>query len=385
MVLMSCEADNPPSIFNPDYADVPAPVITAIVPPDSTVAGLGEITIKGLNFASKLEDNYVYFNKTKVDLISASTTELKLKTPVNSMDSVVIKVAIYKSPVFSNQVAYRLLNLYWELANLSSLDDANGIAVDKNENVFISLSNKKIIQVTPRNLKAGQDYATQSFTLSTAMKVGPGGSLYIARNANTLHVIPPGGGTDTKWGTGLGRIYDFDFSPTGIIYAGGRNNDLYRIKPDGVGATITPYPNINIKTIRVYNGYVYVGGVETLTNHYYVWRNQIISDEQLGEREVVFDWSTQIDPNSQINCLTFSADGVMYIGTNGAPGIVMVHPDGSFESLYPGILEPNIYSFCWGNDQYLYLNRRNDTDATRKKVLKFNVQKTGAPYYGRLM
>ncbi|MDQ7053702.1 MAG: hypothetical protein Q9P14_12720 [candidate division KSB1 bacterium] len=72
----------------------------------------------------------------------------------------------------------------------------------------------------------------------------------------------------------------------------------------------------------------------------------------------------------------------MYVGTNAPEAIFVVHPDGSFEPLYPGVIEPETYAMVWGNGQYLYVNRRN-VDATKKKIIRINMLKNGAPYFGR--
>ncbi len=90
-----------------------------------------------------------------------------------------------------------------------------------------------------------------------------------------------------------------------------------------------------------------------------------------------------MDPVSQIYALTFAADGDMYVGTDHAAGIMIVHPDGSFEPLYEGLLKPYVYSLAWGTGTYLYANQRNDVDPAQKRMLKINVLKQSAPYYGR--
>ena len=139
-----------------------------------------------------------------------------------------------------------------------------------------------------------------------------------------------------------------------------------------------------LKRFRVFNGYVYVGGAENSTSHHYVWRQQIISDDQLGEKEVFFDWSGTIAQNSEVLSITFAADGDMYIGTNAPETIVAVHPDGSYEAVYPGVIFPEAHAMTWGSSNYLYINRRNDVDLTQRRVIKLNMQKLGAPYYGRI-
>ncbi len=378
LVMIGCEADVPPSLFDPNVTGNPAPVITAIVPPDSTLAGIGDIKILGANFSPNIEDNLVFFNKTRVPLTSASETQLTLKSPNAPSDSINIKIATRGAFLFSNVMRYKLKQAVWEYSDIGQYDDAYGIACDQDENLYVSLTTRKVVKITPNGVR--NDFGTTSFLKAQAMRVGPDGYLYLSRLTTALYRIPlASGGTSVKWTDAPGRIWDFDFSPSGMMYAGGDNNDLYRIKPDGSGAAVASYPSVYIKAIQVFNGYVYCGGVDKTTNKQYVWRNKIISDDQLGEREVYFDWSAKIDPVSEVQSLVFAADGDMYIGTNAAIAILVVHPDGSYEPLYPGVIEPSSYAMAWGSKQYLYVNRRDDLNPERKRIIKLFMQKYGAP------
>ena len=85
--------------------------------------------------------------------------------------------------------------------------------------------------------------------------------------------------------------------------------------------------------------------------------------------------------------LTFAADGDMYIGTANTSNtsldpILVVHPDGSTEPLYPGQLILPADHMVWGNGVYLYVNRAN-RDAEMRRIMRVNLLKPGATYYGR--
>lgn len=380
LLLAGCEADNPDSIFNPRDTGKPAPQITQILPVDSTLAGVGLVTIQGSNFSQNPAENFVYFGKEKVQVVSATETEIKVKSPNTPANQLTIKIGKKDSYLFSNEIQYKLLRVYWELGGYDEYSDVYSIAIDKDDNLYTSQTTRKIERVTPDGVKS--DYGTTSFLKADNMKMGPGGYLYLSRNTTALHRIAPGGGADQRWITATGRIFDFDFYEGGVIFAGGKNNDLIRIKPDGTAINITPYPDTNIKSVRVYNGYVYVGGEVNATAQNRVWRNKIISADQLEPSEVYFDFSANVDPIKKILCINFSADGDLYIGTDASAGIIIVHPDRSFEPLYPGVIEPTTYNMTWGKGNYLYANRRNDETPAKKKVLKINVLEPGAPNYG---
>jgi hypothetical protein len=382
VVLVGCEADNPASIFEESAKGLAAPEIASISPADSTLAGIGEIILTGKGFSPIPEENYVFFNKERVVVTEASATQLKMKSPVTPMNPLIIKVAHRDAYVFSNQINYKLLEVFWEWGGFDEYDNIYGMDLDKNENLYVA-GDKVIDKVTPDGVRIKR-FGTMTFPRASGIKMGPGGVLYIARNSNLLYTMPPTGGAAVKWVTAPGKVYDFDFSESGAVYAGGKNEDLYRILPSGVGAAIAAYADVYIKAVRVFNGYVYVGGAVNSTSHDYVWRQQIISDDQLGEKEVYFDWSGTIDQASEVLAITFSADGDMYIGTNAPEAIIVVHPDGSYDELYPGVIFPESYAIAWGNGPYLYINRRNDADVTQQRVIKLNMQKLGAPYFGRI-
>ncbi len=377
-LFIGCEADNPPSLFDPNVTGETAPTIAQIMPADSTLAGIGEITLTGTNFSPIAEENLVFFNKDKISVISATETKLVLKSPNIPAESIDIKIAKKGAFLFSNIMHYKLRQAMWVHSDLGDYDDAYALACDKNENLYVSLTTRKVVKVTPDGVR--QDFGTTSFLKAQAMRIGPDDNLYVSRLTTALYRIPLAtGGATVKWTDAPGRIWDMDFSPSGMLYAGGDNNDLYRIKPDGSGAAVASYPSTYIKAVKVFQGYVYVGGLDKTANHQYVWRNQILSDDQLGAKEVYFDWSANVDATSEVSSLTFAADGDLYIGTNAAAAIMVVHPDGSFEPLYPGVIEPTSYAMAWGPGQYLYVNRRNELDPTKKRIIKLFMQKVGAP------
>lgn len=213
------------------------------------------------------------------------------------------------------------------------------------------------------------------------MRMGPGGYLYLTRSTASLYRIPPGGGSAELFATAVGRLYDLDFDQGGNLFTAGEGDSLYLVRPDGTTKAVAAYPGTYLRGVRVFNGYVYVAG-KVADGQEAVWRNQIISAESLGSSELVFDWSGKLGSSAGIRSLTFAADGDMYLGTDGPDAIVVVHADGTHELLYPGVLAPESYAMAWGNGIFLYVNRRN-VDPAQKRIIRINMQKDGAPYYGR--
>lgn len=378
---LSCEKEKPIGLYDPHVTFNPDPVITAMDPPDSALAGLVNIAVIGQNFSQTPANNFVYFGKTRVSALEATPTRLVVKSPNVISDSLGVKVAVLGALSFSNVVKYKLVRGVFEWGGFGDFDDPYVVECDKDENLYVVLGSRNVEKVTPAGERTV--YGTVPFALPTGAKMGPGGYLYVARRSTNVYRVPPGGGSAEKWTTAPGRVDDFDFGPDGTMYAGGKGEQLYRIKPDGTAAAVASYPNTYIRAVRVFNGHVYVGGRDDTQGGRFIWRNQIRGDGSLVEKEVYFEWSARVDTLAEVLSLTFAADGDLYVGTDAPEGVVVVHPDGSFDPLYPGVLEPSSNYLSWGNDNFLYLCRRSE-DPKKKRVLKINMLKPGAPYYGRL-
>ena len=151
--------------------------------------------------------------------------------------------------------------------------------------------------------------------------------------------------------------------------------------------------------MRVFNDHVYVSGTYSgsgsVDTRIGVWRNQILSSSgELGSNETVFNLEDYYNTTvgiPDIRAITFAEDGDMYIGvdsTDISEAITVVHPAGgsypvsNAEALYKVLLIPPASKFCWGNDQYLYVNRRSTSNAD-KVLLRLTMGKYSAPYYGR--
>lgn len=382
VLLSSCQQEKPESLYNPNYLYNPNPVITAMEPADSALAGIVTIKIIGENFSPITENNFVHFGKTKAVVWGASANELVVQSPNIIADSTAVRVSVLGAISFSNSMPYRLVRGVGEFGGFGDYDEPYMVECDKDENIYVALGSRKIVKITPAEVRT--DYATTTFSLFTGLAFGPDGRLYVARNTRYLYRVPAGGGSAAQWVRVKDAVYALDFAPGGFIFVGGKGDSLYQvtIQGDGTSAGIMPYPDTYIKAIRVFNGYVYVGGKINATNQQAIWRNQILSENELGPTEVYFDWSTKISTTFEILAITFAADGDMYVGTDAPEAVIVIHPDGTFAPLYPGVLEPTSYSLSWGNKQFLYVARRS-SDAKKRRVIKINMLKEGAPYYGR--
>jgi hypothetical protein len=233
------------------------------------------------------------------------------------------------------------------------------------------------------------DYATTAgVTKMTGMKMGPLGELYGARNLTVILKIPAGGGSSSNWlvGGGLGKVFDLDFDANKNIWAGGDNASVYRVRPD---KNVKAFAfDANVRSVRVFNGYVYFAAKMRSDNSERVVRFRIVSADSLDVMEDYFNFSTSslYASGQSVYAITFSSDGFMYVGTDATNPIIVVRPDRSAYQLYPGVMSPAHHAFAWGPGPSLYGLRGSATGGvvgSSTAILKINTLKESAPYHGR--
>ncbi len=380
-VFSGCTEEPPPSVYDENYVSRPQPVVTSITPAGSGLAGVTTITLAGSNFSAVPGENTVFFDAVPATILQASTTEIRVIAPVLVKDSIKVRVAVFRAELFSEIRYYRLDAAVEPFGGLSQNDEPAAIASDTAGNIYVSLlsggTGVGIKKFTPEGVRS--DYAPAGgITKWTTLKMGPGGVLYAARLLRVIYTIPAGGGAPAIWlapASGVGNVADMDFDQNGNLWAGGNNAAVYRVKPD---KTIKSFPfTANIRAVRVIENYLYVGGKRDSLEK--VWRFPILSADSLGPVEEYYNLSSYYTPNGPgVQSINFAADGDLYIGTDGADGIIVVHPSKAAEPLYPGLFTPSMVSLAWGKGNFQYGSRSVNSPA----LLKINMLKPGAPYYG---
>ena len=385
-LFSGCTKKPDPSLYDPTWQSLPAPTITSVNPANAALAGVTVITITGTNFSPTIANDLVYFGTSPGTVLTASATTLTVRSPLVVQDSLQVTVAVQGAQAFSNYVMYSLKSAVSGFSVQKSVEDPNGIACDTAGNVYVSLVSSAsqsplgVWKIAPDGTRQTAAFSvTSGVTKWTGLKIGPGGILYAARNLQALYRIPAGGGAGAVWVLFPGgvKIQDFDFDASGNIWAGGTNNSIYRVTPAG---SVKAFPFVGAcRSFRVYNGSLYVGAkTDSLES---VWSFQIISSDSLGPAQKYFDFSAKYVPNGPgVQCITFSSDGDLYIGTDAPEGIIVVHQGGASEPLYPGILSPMPYAFAWGKGASLYVSRLGTT--IPHEILVINTLKLSAPNYG---
>jgi hypothetical protein len=379
------------------------PVITSISP-DEALAGVTLLTIDGSNFSSTPHFNQVTFSGVPGEIVSASPNQLIVKAPNIAADPLYVITTVVGSEPQSDTVVFKLLPALAEIKKDSTGTDLftedivpYGLTTDAQGNVYTS--------VVEFNIGKG------------IRKISPAGE--IVPNGEMVDFAPKGGETfflklnmwqintiiGTRGGTAAAAIFeitegvasrvflsqglstvnrDIDFDENLNIWVGG--NGIFRVTPLKEVKSFQ-FPN-SIKSIRIFNGYVYI--LTTINDDDAIWRLPIISSDSLGAGEEFFNIGQTIEQNVGTSKVTgtdfdIAADGDIIVGTTRAVDpIIVIHQDGAFETLYPGIIPGNtrVYAFDWGPDQYLYFTREATGDIIQT-ILRLNMQKQGAPAYGR--
>jgi hypothetical protein len=392
LLVAGCKEDPPESLFDPAYVSKAQPVITSYTTLRPNLAGVTVFTFAGSNFSANADEDIVFFDGTRASVLSASATQLRVLAPYIVKDTVIIKVAVKGATMFTDPIPYKLEAPTKDFGQWKTADEAYGIAYGPDDTLYASLLSggvgigvKKI-----RGDGTRRDYSpafSSAVNLWTSMKFGPGGLLYtVARNF--IFRIPAGGNAAAvRWATisGASRIVDIDFDANNNLWACGTGNtNIYRIRTSDANVKAFACAG-DMRAVRVYAGYVYVGGLRGTDEK--VFRFPIVTADSLGSEQEYFNLTSVYGSSGGgIQAMTFNTDGDLYIGTDNAEGIRIVHADKTSEAMYPGIMLPKNISFAWGSGSSLYVSRTGGvlpSGSVTNALMWVNTQKTGAPTYGR--
>jgi hypothetical protein len=376
-----CTKDDSVGLYDPDESTAPTPTITGISPAGSAFAGMDTIVIQGTNFSPVPGNDLVFFNAQQATLLSVSPSQITLKAPLVTMDSVGVRVSVMGALEFSNTYQYRLNAGARPFGALISTELAASLATDASGNLYAAYCasgrDAGIVRLTPPGSQSTYAPATSGVAIWTGVKMGPAGYLYAARNVRAIYRFTPGGGSAATIWTALPAgafVLDIDFDRTGNLWCVGSAGNIYRVDANKV---ITTYAFTgNLRSVRIYNDYLYFAAKTDAGEK--IWRAPITAGV-LGTPEVYFDFGAAF-PGKTPLAITLSSDGVLYIGTDSQDGLVIVSPDKSFSApyaAYQSLFSTGIGFLAWGSADDLYAS------AVSGALLKFTIRgKTSAPYFG---
>jgi hypothetical protein len=387
LAVLSCEYKAPTSLWDPDREGTPIPVITAVDPPLSALSGVTKIEISGQHFGAAPELNTVYFDLLKGQILTASEGRLTVVPPKLVGDSLTIKVVVHSAFQPALYKPYKLEAAYLDIIEE---EQVYSLAIDCDENLYIHARGRVINKLTPEGDLS--EYGSVDFIYSSCMRFGPAQALFIQKlDDRSLFRMPAGGGESEEFVRFPRKTNFFDFDQNGNIYAGGNRTGIYVVDPGGNVTTVDYYDESDIRSVRVYDGCVYVAVSGEKTG---IWKNEILTEAgALGEAVEVFDWANSGDFSASDPLdMTFSLEGEIVVGTNRNEEaadeenrfdpILIIGNDGSIETLYTGLIRSPAVCLCWGNGQYLYVSRLT-SGRSNSGVSQVSMGKSGAPYYGR--
>lgn len=409
LLFFSCSDIPDNDVYPASFKTGETPVITEINPPDSTLAGVGTIEILGQHFSANIQENLVYFDAVRANVLEASETRLLVASP-NLAKEVKIKVATLNADLYSDiyfkledgdTVYYKLKPAVASIGNIltgASADEIYGLAVDTEENVYIYIgrlgdARAKLKKITPLG-ETETLSETLQFDRPNAMRMGPDGLIYIAVYAGRVRGIftLDQAGVSTSFASTETIPQDMDFDEAGNLWVAAQEN-VIRISADASQNEIVETVEVdNLTAVRVYDGYLYYAGNDG-AGMQKIWKSEI-QGNILGARDTVLNVANTTFPQeAAISAITFSADGLMYISfskqAKDLENAVYTYDDASGESiLYEGLISSDIEAMAWGNNTKVYAVQQyfltvEGASKIHSQVFRIDVGEQGAPYYGR--
>ncbi len=360
---LACEGPDQP-VHGPNHPDpnptgLKAAQLESISPTEGYLKDI--ITIKGSGFNEEPEFNLVLFGNKTAEVVSVSPTELKVRAPNMSDETVNVRVAIKGSEFWSNEAEFTFL------PTTAVLDEEiswpNGVAVDDEGNVYVGSANEGVIyRISPDGTK--EPFA--EVAVNGSIHFGPNKYLYVCeKGENKIVRISPDGGTVEDVVEVNGPV-DFTWDAKHDMYIMSDAIGIYKLVDNDTlrVATITSGKNVRVFGDRLYANDIWEGKILSFA----------ITAEGLGEAEVVLETDSP-------STLEFDAEGTLYYAQAWETSLYTLTPDGDEEVLYEGeLMTPMRYSAFKGKNIYLVYPGWEDIGA----VMRVYIGVEGAPEYGVL-
>jgi hypothetical protein len=370
-VMTGCEYNVKQPLWDQPFQAPATPTITQIDPPDSAMGGVNSIKIIGTHFASTMDSNRVYVDKTPAEIINASSTQIEIRRPNMSSDTAEIKVVPYSALVVAKYKPYKISPVWQKWGGFVENKLFTAMAVDRNNDIYmLGDSPRNIYKVSQNgdNVLLGAIPSPQGVTDAV---ITPDGQLLTMANNRRIYQVNVVTGDSTTWvnmSPAAKKAAYGDFDQYGNFWCGSASSDLILVKPDKTNTQMGLYPKDTIAGVRVSNGYLYLllkfGTIPAGHTKIGIWRHPIQdANGTLGTSQCVMDWpATGTFASADSVNFAFSNDGTMYIGST-VPQILMVDlSSGQQDILYKNILfktdAPVTWTnkMAWGTGNDLYMN-----------------------------
>lgn len=354
ILIAGCEKTPGDSLWDPDRGTLPAPNVESVDPGEKWLAGVGVITITGSNFSEVPEENLVYFDAQRAEVVSASPTRLVAASPDYVAEDASFRVTVIGSREYSAEMRYRLDPANAPQPGLPQSEQPVSFTYHDGS-IFASTLESGIpvgVRLLDIQSESSERYVNPRNWSYTDVAVHPGtGDLFMARGTTPiLYRAPLGGGDDEVWllRGGLGAVAAITVDDEGYIWAAGNNNEIYRVSQ---AQEVTAYPfDANVRAIVYANNALYLaatsGGIDG------AWRIPVDASSAAGAPELVLDVGGEFGGSAL--SIEASSDGTVFIGTNTQDGIVQVNTDGTAAAMYPGLFSASVVGLAYGEQSESY-------------------------------
>jgi hypothetical protein len=216
-LMVACEGPDQPtytSANDPNPTGLNPATINSISPDSGYF--VDRVTITGTGFNTDPAYTFVAVGNLLGKILSISPTELTIKLPYYSDETVDLKIAIKGSEFWSNSVPF---TFYDASPLLKVIDEEivwpNGVAVDNDDNVYIGSADEGIIyQIDP----SGNKTEFAEVPISGSMEFGPENYLYICTQGDGKIVRVSPDGTTVEDVVEVESPIDFDWDADGNMY-----------------------------------------------------------------------------------------------------------------------------------------------------------------------
>jgi hypothetical protein len=391
-LMSGCEFKVAKPLWNDPFDAPAAPVITQILPRDAALPGANTITLQGENFGPGNEENWVYFDNTAAELVTAGATSIVVRRPDLITDSCTVKVVPRNAASPATFGPYAVTAVWERVGGFLENLQLNEVTVDADGNLYVFQNSPRTAYQILTDGTRTELLAQTERVVTDAKWTRAGGNpriilLYRNRSVNQLDLTasPP---VESLWKKVAKNVAYGDFDGNGTFYAGGSKTDLIIVTSD---LTEKPAPGLytmdNITSVRVFGGFVYLAVILASPAAgdpaVGIWRHAILDNAgNIGPRELVLDWSaTGAYAASAVKDITFSADGTMIVATDNADPFFMLGTGGAQDVLYKSILPTYPVQIEWGTGNAFYMI----LGGSEWNLVRVDMGGPGAPYYGRIL
>jgi len=405
LLIVSCEPEYPPSVWDPDDSGEPTPLVTNVTPPDSTYGGVGSrktVTIDGENFNADAEKNFVWFGGQMGQVLEASASQLVVSAPANYQDSLTLKIAVHGAYLFgvygdsvnSEMVAhpYKLKTPLSQPGLYTKYDNPKGLFVDSQDNLFVTRPGSqgaKLDRITADGTRI--EVGTLMGKTVSNIRIGPNGQVYWGYLKYLLRADSSNLAQADMSQLDI-DVVSFDFDENDHLYVATKKSIYYVNTADMSATSLVKYVDTTFSSLRVnydqvYLTAAYTGTDTTMSPGPFLLKAalDVTNGGLSGGLETVLDFSETMYADIAINQLDFDKDGGLYLATNNYSVLYSADPaGGSFEQLYPDLLGQHVaFRITWDQNESMYVNTNNPNNADLTTVYKVRVFVESAPYYGR--